>query len=248
MTKRKIRIINLDEIDSTNTYLRALAEKGEAEGLIVTANYQSAGRGRHGKSFFSPADTGLYMSVLLRPALSVEDSLFITPMTAVAVSRAIESVSNVKCGIKWVNDIFIGEKKVSGILCEASFNHTENKVNYIVAGIGININKPKEGFPTELGDIAAFLGNDDIKEKLLHKIIEELFSIYNTLPSHSFFDEYKARSVILGREVEVLGSEPFQGTVLDIDESCHLVIKKNDGEIKKLSSGEISIKIAKKQI
>lgn len=243
MTKRQIRIIKLEETDSTNTYLRSLAEKGEKEGVIVIANSQRAGRGRCGKSFFSPADTGLYMSILLTPDFSIEESLFLTPMTAVAVAKAIESVCDVKCGIKWVNDIYIDEKKVCGILCEGSFDHSSGRVNYVVAGIGVNLNRPKGGFPESIRNIATYLGEGDIKEALIHRITEEFFSLYDALPSHTFSEEYKKRSIVIGREIEIAGNETSIVTVVDIDEKFRLITKDKDGNIKILSSGEISIKI-----
>lgn len=241
----KLKIIELETVDSTNTYLRALAEKGEREGCIVTATEQTAGRGRRGKSFFSPADTGLYMSILIRPELSVEDSLFITPMTAVATARAIEAVTNKKCGIKWVNDIYIGEKKVSGVLCEASFDHAADKVNYVIVGIGINLAAPRGEFPEELRHIATNLGDATIKKQLLERVTEEFFTLYGTLPRTDFLGEYRRRSVLIGKRVEVLGNESFFGTAIDFDERCRLILKTDGGEIKVLSSGEVSTKLSK---
>lgn len=245
MTKRILKITNLKTIDSTNTYLRALAESGEGEGRVVIADEQTAGRGRRGKTFFSPSAVGLYMSILIRPACSVEDSLFITPMTATAAARAIERISGKKCGIKWVNDIYIDGKKVSGILCEASFDHKENKVNYVVVGIGINLDVPKGGFPKELEDIATSLGDAGLRDRLAESVVEEFFSLYDTMPSRDFISEYKDRSVLIGKRVEILGSEPFVAEVLDIDGECRLIVKDDKGEVKVLSSGEISTKIAR---
>lgn len=245
MTKRILKITNLKTIDSTNTYLRALAESGEGEGRVVIADEQTAGRGRRGKTFFSPSAVGLYMSILIRPACSVEDSLFITPMTATAAARAIERISGKKCGIKWVNDIYIDGKKVSGILCEASFDHKENKVNYVVVGIGINLDVPKGGFPKELEDIATSLGDAGLRDRLAASVVEEFFSLYDTMPSRDFISEYKDRSVLIGKRVEILGSEPFVAEVLDIDGECRLIVKDDNGEVKVLSSGEISTKIAR---
>ena len=245
MTKRKIQIIKLNKIDSTNTYLRQMAENGADEGCIVIANEQTSGRGRRGRSLFSPADTGLYMSMLIRPEFSVEDSLFITSMTSVATARAIESVTNVKCGIKWVNDIYIGEKKVSGILCEGSFDHDAHKVNYIVVGIGINITTPESQFPEELRHIATSLGSEDIKEQLMRAVCREFFELYDRLPEKDYLTEYKERSVLMGKRIEVLGNNPFFAKVLDIDDSCRLVVEDDRGAIHTLSSGEVSTRITR---
>ncbi len=245
MIKNKYRLIKLKRIDSTNTYLKALAENGEPEGCIVVAEEQSMGRGRRGKSFFSPADTGLYMSILVRPEFSIEDSLFLTSMTAVATCRAIEGICNTKCGIKWVNDIYIDSKKVAGILCEGSFNHNEGKINYIVAGIGVNISVPKDGFPEELKEIAASLGSNDIRDELMHKIADEFFLLYKRNCLSEFIEEYKARSVLTGKKIEVLGDSPFVGKAIGIDEQCRLIVEKCDGSTVVLSSGEVSTKIAR---
>lgn len=245
MTKRKLKITNLKTIDSTNTYLKALAEKGEGEGSVVIADEQTAGRGRRGKTFFSPSAVGLYMSILIRPDCSVQDSLFITPLTATAAARAIERVTDKVCGIKWVNDIYLDGKKVSGILCEGSFDHAENKVNYVVVGVGINLSVPEGGFPEDLEDIATSLGDAGLRDRLAEAVIEEFFSLYDRLPSRDFINEYKSKSVLIGKRIEILGDRPFSALVLDIDEECRLVVKDDCGSIKVLSSGEISTKIAR---
>lgn len=225
--------------------MKALAERNETEGCTVTADTQTAGRGRRGKSFYSPKDTGIYMSVLLRPELSVADSLLITPMTAVAAARAIESVCCKKCGIKWVNDIYCDGKKVAGILCEASFDHPRDKVNYVIAGIGVNLATPEGGFPEELRDVASAVDALDKKELLTERIREELFALYDTLPSRDWLEEYRERSVVIGQRIEVLGDLPCSALVLGIDSECRLEIQTDDGEKRILSSGEISTKIIK---
>ncbi len=245
MIKNNCKIIKLKKIDSTNTYLKAMAENGEAEGCVVVAKEQTMGRGRRGKSFFSPADTGLYMSILVRPEFSIEDSLFLTSMTAVATARAIESVCNKRCGIKWVNDIYVDEKKVAGILCEGSFNHLEGRVNYVVVGIGVNLSNPKNGFPDELKNIAASLECNNIRDELTYRIIDEFFSLYKTDTLGEFIEEYKSRSVLTGKRIEVLGSQSFEGTAIGIDDQCRLIVQKDNGLTVELSSGEVSTKIAK---
>lgn len=245
MKKRTISRIRLDITDSTNTYLRTLAEKGAEEGTVVTAREQTAGRGRRGKSFFSPADTGLYMSILVRPSLSVEDSLFITGMTAVATARAIDRICKTRCGIKWVNDIYLDNKKVSGVLCEGSFDYEANKVNYVVVGIGINLSAPKSGLPSELLDIATNLGGGCTADALAEAVTEEFFSLYDTLPSREWQKEYRDRSVLLGKRIEILGENGFFATAVGIDEKCRLEVLTDSGETVFLSSGEISTRIAR---
>lgn len=243
--KRNLKIQRLKTVDSTNTYLKALAEQGGEEGLIVIADEQTLGRGRRGKSFFSPSETGLYMSILIRPEFSVEDSLFITSMTAVAVAKAIENVSKRKCGIKWVNDIYVDQKKVSGILCEGSFDYKANKTNYVIVGIGVNISTPEGGFPDDIKCIATGLDSGDIKEALISNISEEFFRLYDALPSHKYMEEYRERSIVIGERICVIGERSFECTAIDIDEKCQLLVKDDSGNLNTLSSGEISIKFAR---
>ena len=139
--KNSFSITVLKEVDSTNTYLKNAAEKGEKDGSVIIAETQTAGRGRIGRNFYSDKG-GLYMSILIRPDMPTERSLFITTGTAVAVSKAIEKTSGKSVGIKWVNDIFIGGKKVCGILTEGTSNFETGQLQYAVVGIGINVTEP----------------------------------------------------------------------------------------------------------
>ena len=152
----------LSEIDSTNRYLKELAATGAPEGTVVIANKQSAGRGRLGRSFFSPEEKGIYMSILLRPEIELERAVLITSMAAVAVARAVERVSTIPAQIKWVNDIFINRKKVCGILTEAGINTEKGSLDYAVLGIGVNVGSME--FPAELKEIATSVSNECGKE------------------------------------------------------------------------------------
>ena len=129
------------EMDSTNRQLKELAESGAPEGTVVIAEAQSNGRGRLGRSFFSSQGSGIYMSILLRPEIELQNAVRLTSMTAVAVAEAIERVCEIPARIKWVNDIFLNKKKVCGILVEAGIDAVEQKLNYAVVGIGINVGK-----------------------------------------------------------------------------------------------------------
>ena len=142
------------EVTSTNTLLKAQAEQGAPEGTVLIAESQTAGKGRLGRHFTSPPGTGIYFSLLLRPHCTAEKSLFITTTAAVAVCEAIEQVTGLNPQIKWVNDIYLNEKKVCGILTEASVDFENGGLNWAVLGIGINIAVPKEGFPEEIRSIA----------------------------------------------------------------------------------------------
>lgn len=240
--------VYLDEIDSTNRYVKELAKKGVKEGTVVIANKQSAGRGRLGRSFFSPEGKGIYMSILLRPDISLERSVLITSMAAVAVARAIWHVSGVDAKIKWVNDIILNKKKVCGILTEAGINEENGTLCYAVLGIGINVGEME--FPEELKDIATSVSNECgfevSKEKLINEILFELDHWYLTLESGYFLKESRGRSILLGQEIQVLdenvpgGSYPAKA--VDINELGNLVIER-DGITQILNSGEVSIRL-----
>ncbi len=225
-------------LDSTSTYLKSLAEKGEKEGVVIIADSQTAGRGRRGKSFFSHDNTGLYMSFLLRPPLPPAEALFITTATAVAVCRAIEALYDKRAEIKWVNDILIDKKKVAGILTEASFSGNA-LLDYVIVGVGVNVTTST--FPDEIKDIAVSLGEDK-KEALSDAILREFSKIYDCFPEHIFFEEYKARSAVIGQEIEIVGDGRC-GRVLGIDEECRLEVLLEGRETVRLSSGEVSTRI-----
>ena len=229
-------------LDSTSTYLKSLAERGETEGTVIVADAQTKGRGRQGKSFFSPDGTGLYMSLLLKPSLTPDKALFITTATAVALCRAIEKLYPHKAEIKWVNDVYINDKKVAGILTEASYN-TDGSLKYIVLGIGVNIKT--DSFPKEIEGIAASLGKEDLRDALLEGVLSEFSVLYEALPSLRFFEEYRKRSMLIGREIEITGNKSVFGTAVDIDTECHLIVKLDSGETVSLSSGEVSTKLKK---
>lgn len=235
-------------ISSTNTVLKEMATDGAPEGTILIASEQTAGRGRMNRKFYSPTGTGLYMSILLRPRLNAEESLFITTAAAVATARAIEEISGQTAGIKWVNDIFLNEKKVCGILTEASFDMESGGLEYAISGIGINITPPSEGFPDEIKDVATAVFDgvtppQDAKNRIAAGIIKYFTEYYENLPKHAFLNEYVRRSIVVGRDITVIGrGEPRPAKALEIDDNCNLRVRYEDGTEDTLSSGEVSIK------
>ena len=240
-----------EELDSTNTQLKLLAQKGEKEGYVLIANKQVMGRGRRGHTFFSPS-SGLYMSILLRPTISASDSLLITTAAAVAVSRAIEKVSDKKCEIKWVNDIYSEGRKLCGILTEASIDFEGGTLDYAVLGIGVNLSDPQGDFPKEIENIAGSLfGKREFtnKEKsiLTAEILNEFFALYKDLSKKEYMKEYRARSFLIGKEVDIIISDKKidEATVIDIDDDAHLIVRYKNGEEKALFSGDVSAKIQK---
>lgn len=238
----------LPEVGSTNTALREQAAAGAAEGCVLLAQQQTAGRGRMGRSFHSPAQTGVYLSILLRPAaLSAMQAIRLTTMAAVAGCEAIEEISDQKAEIKWVNDIFIGGKKVSGILTEASLDLESGRPEYVVLGIGFNLYPPEEGFPEELQQIAAPIFTEqqqDGKNRLAAAFLNRFFGYYRQSDPTEYVEKYRARSLAIGKEIRVLSAEgERRAWALDVDEDCHLLVRYADGTEERLSSGEIRIRL-----
>ena len=237
----------LDTVDSTSTFLRKLYENGAKDKTVVIANEQTNGRGRRGKSFFSPANAGIYMSVLIKPDFQLDNPAKITTAAAVSVCRSIKKVLNLKPQIKWVNDIYINNKKVCGILTEAVSNPKSLEVNAIILGIGINIFKPDSDYPREISTIAAPILNkktilDGIKERMVAEVLNEFFNIYKS-DSSMIFKEYKDLLFLIGKKIKVIGLDNYNAEVLDLAEDYSLVVKNDNEEIINLSSGEISIKL-----
>lgn len=245
--KFKCDIQIYDNLSSTNTLAKQLADGGCEDKTIVIAREQSDGKGRLGRRFHS-ARGGLYMSVVLRPILSIADTPLITVAAAVAVSRAVDKICDVSTGIKWVNDIFLNGKKICGILTQGSVNVENGSVDHVVLGIGLNINKPTEDFPEELKNIATSIYytpvNSRVQNKLIAEILNEFFTIYENMEKSNFLDEYRSRSIIIGKEVIcVTDGGEFPATVKSIDNSAHLIVVDKYGKTHKLSSGEVRVKI-----
>ena len=234
-----------DSLPSTNTRLKEDASRGAPHGTVLIAREQTAGRGRMGRSFHSPDGGGLYMSLLLRPDMAADDVLLITPLTAVAVCRALEASGSPKTDIKWVNDIYIKGKKAAGILVEGAVTH--GGVDYAVVGVGVNLLPPREGFPEDIRDTAcAVFDSEDAVfnlNRLISDLIAELFALYGRLPDRGFMEEYRRRSFLLGREVTVTrGGEEYRGVVTDIDGEARLAVKCDDGVSRLFDSGEARAK------
>ncbi len=239
-----LAVTALENTDSTNTCVRRLAEDGAPEGTVVVAAAQTAGRGRSGKSFLSPAGTGLYMSVLLRPQLAMGDALLITTAAAVAVAHAVERVAAVTAQIKWVNDVYVDGKKVCGILTEGALDLENGGLRYAILGIGINICPPAGGFPPELAPIAGALtetGGEALRAPLAAAVLDEFFALYPHLTEKPFYDDYVSRSLLTGRQIEVLrGGMHLPAMALGIDRDLHLRVRYADGSEENLAAGEVS--------
>jgi BirA family biotin operon repressor/biotin-[acetyl-CoA-carboxylase] ligase len=236
-------------VDSTNVRLKEMAENGAPEGTVVLADCQSQGKGCGGRDFFSPPGAGLYMSVLLRAALPPVEAPLITVAAAVAASQAIDEVCAVETKIKWVNDVFLGGKKVCGILTEGLLSCDSERMDYVALGIGVNVFRPPAGFPDGLRDVAGCLYDReqdwDVRGRLAAEILNKFFACFENLADRSFMAEYRRRSNILGRGVVCREcGESYTARALDINQDGGLLVRLNDGSSRTLSFGEVTIRPA----
>ena len=237
----------LPDIGSTNDYLREKAAQGKGEGYAVVAGAQTRGKGRTVRSFYSPADTGIYLSLLLRPKdCGPAQAVKFTTMAAVAACEAIEKVSHRSPQIKWVNDIYIDGKKVSGILTEASVSLENGSLEYVLLGIGINVYPPEKGFPQELRETAGSVFQErksDGKNQLTAGFLNRLMDIYTKEETGEYAEEYRKRSMVLGKRIQILTPEGEKGArALEIDKDCRLLVEYEDGNRELLRAGEIRIR------
>ena len=243
---KNIPITVYKTIDSTNAKAKLLAVQNAEHGTTIIAEEQTKGRGRFGRDFFSPSDSGIYMSIILKPELNIENSVLITSAAAVVVCNAIEKFTNVSPKIKWVNDIFIGDKKVCGILTEAVTNFESGMLDCVVVGIGINVKTRNEEFPLELQNTAGSIFIDDdsfIRNQLTAEIINNMLRISKKLESKDFMPAYKQRSMILGEHILYKKDNKWhEGYASYIDDYGGLVVYTEDGQKITLNSGEVSIK------
>ena len=251
------RIHVFKQLESTNLTAKRMALDGASAETVVIAEEQTKGKGRMGRSFYSPSGSGIYMSFILAPRFDTAKSVLITTAASVAVCKAIENITGISCQIKWVNDVYMNEKKICGILTEAVTDFESGRIHYIVLGIGINYSTSKTAFPKELSGIAGSLyegaTEDHIsRNRLIAEIINQVFAVNERLESREFISEYKARSFVLGKEIRIIPTigpdaernfdEGIPATVMDIDGDGGLVVKYQDGTVSTLNSGEISIR------
>ena len=242
-----ISIHTFKSVTSTNEIAKPLALEGAPHGTVVIAEEQTAGKGRMGRSFYSPSKSGIYMSIILRPNLKVCDSVLVTTAASVAICKAIENITNIKAQIKWINDIVINYKKVCGILTEAVTDFETGNIQHIIIGIGINFTTEKDSFPLEIQPIATSLFNKEncntTRNHLCAEIINEILFMINEIKNYNFINEYKARSIILNEKISFTknGATNF-GTAIDINDDGSLVVAKDNGETVILNTGEISIR------
>jgi len=244
-----------DSLESTNTTLKELALLDKPHGTVIIANGLTGARGRRGRSFYAPKGAGIYMSIILRPDKNVANSPeLITISAAVAVCRAIEKVCRKSPQIKWINDIFLDNRKICGILTEAVTDNT-GELSAIILGIGINF--VKVDVPDELQKIVGAVFSEGeqptiTRNQLIAEVLNQILKPYfidrmprtasHTSSWNKTLENYKELLFILGKEVRVESAEPYLAVAVDVDDRGRLIVQDGSGNLHTLDSGEISIR------
>ena len=235
-----------ETLDSTNTYAKKLAAEGAPHGTAIVANAQTAGRGRLGRSFHSPAGSGIYLSVILRPQCTPAQLMHLTCAVGVAVCNAVEKALCFRPGIKWINDLVVGNRKLGGILTELSVA-TTGMVDYAVVGIGINCNQVD--FPEDIAHIACsaatVLGKTVDRQRLIDGLLQELEVMSDRLLTQQadIMEQYRQDCVTLGKAVKVLRSDICRtGTALKVLDDGALLVRFDNGTTEAVNSGEVSVR------
>jgi len=238
-----------ETVSSTNNVAKEAAARGCMEGTVIIADRQESGKGRLGRHWVSPPKSGIWMSIVLRPKILPMQAPFITLLAAVAVSKAIEEIAQIKPGIKWPNDIVIHKKKVCGILTEISAEMEQ--VNYLVVGIGINVNFDISNFPDHIRETATSIkaetGTYVNRVELIVSLLEKFECLYSKAFDEKLrpqlMEEYKAYSVTLGNRVRAVSmNHAIEGYAEDITNDGELMIRTDDGKLHKIISGEVSVR------
>lgn len=239
-------IHRFETLDSTNTKAKAMALEGAPHGTVVIAERQTNGRGRLGRSFDSPAGGGIYMSMILRSNCPPTELMHLTCAVAVAVCNGVEKALGFRPGIKWINDLTVGGKKLGGILTELSINPNTGLVDFAIVGIGLNCNRNLEDFPEELRAIACsasiIAGQAIDTDTLITQIICALNSM-DLSKKAEIIQQYRQDCVNIRKAVTVIrGDKQRQGTALDVDENGALIVQFLDGHTETIDCGEVSVR------
>ncbi len=229
--------------DSTNKQAKKLiAENLFDNGTTLIADEQTDGKGRFGRSFFSPKSTGIYLSTIIKMPLKLQDISLVTIISALAVCRAVKKLTKAKPQIKWINDIYINGKKVCGILTEAVSSFETKTADAVVAGIGVNLKT--NFFPEELREKAGCVSNENISRNVFAaEILNNLFSLAENIYDKQIIEEYKNLSLVLNKEIKFLSDDTvITAKAADINDKGNLIVKLSDGKTAVLESGEISIR------
>ncbi len=244
-------IQTMESTTSTNDLAKIYANQNSTTPAIFISEEQTAGRGRLGRTFISPAKSGLYISLCLFPTVALEDLSLITCATAVACIETIEQLTGKSLDIKWVNDLFYQDKKVGGILTEVISDFESQQVQALIVGIGINLIDSPQSFPEELHSIvgSVFSSKEEYNESSFNRnhfiaqFLEKWTFYYQNLSKRDFIESYKEHSNVIGKSIKVIeGTHVYDAMAKDIDENGHLIIEKENNTLHSLSYGEVSIR------
>lgn len=238
-----------DSIESTNTTAKDLARQGASHGTVLIADHQTGGRGRRGRSFHSPAGSGIYMSVILRPQCLPTQIMHLTCAAAVAACDAVETAAGVRPGIKWTNDLVFGKRKIAGILTELGMT-PNGALDYAIVGIGINCCQAESDFPEEIrqiaGSLASVTGRIVPREIVAATLMDALYRMNESLLSEkdAMMTQYRKDCITLGQEVSVVKADGNvrHGTAMEIDDEGALVVRFSDNSLETVNSGEVSVR------
>lgn len=251
-------VFHFDELDSTNTYAKSIANKLDGEGQVVITEKQLNGRGRLGRQWISQNNKGIWISIILKPKINIADVSKITQVAAAAINLALLS-HGVKTEIKWPNDIIINNKKICGILVEMNSENSmsnsigNSKINYLIVGVGLNVNNDKDDFPEELRDIASSLKIETNKEfkrsTILTEILNNFEKLYMDLNNNDFskaLDICRKNSYIIGKKIYLIRNhERIEARAIDINNDGELIVMYKNGKLDNIISGEVSVRISK---
>jgi BirA family biotin operon repressor/biotin-[acetyl-CoA-carboxylase] ligase len=240
-------ILFLPEIDSTNNLAKKHSKNNAQEGLVIIAESQTGGRGRMGRSWHSPPETGIYLSILLKPNLKPDHLSFITLLAGVSAISTINEISHQRANLKWPNDILINDKKVCGLLCEMT--QEKGSSFSVVIGIGINVNQLPEQFPKDLKKTATSLrivnGSPINRLTVIQSLLTTLdreYRFFLAEGGHSVIKKWKLNTDLFGKKVSVKrGSVIITGTAMNLDELGRLVLRRDNGHAEVIDSGEVTL-------
>ena len=243
---KKTNIQIFKTIDSTNNLAKKIIASNSFENATtIIANEQTSGRGRFARTFFSPANTGIYMSTILKTKMKLSDVSLITVISALSVCRAIKKLTNIKPEIKWINDIFIDGKKVCGILTEAVSDFETLTTQAVVVGIGINVSTKKNDFPEEIQNKVISVATKNLSRNVfIAEILNNLFSFFKDINKKEIIEEYKSLSLVLNKKIKYLKDETVMtATAIDINDKGNLIVKDNYDKVSVIEAGEISVNL-----
>lgn len=235
------KIYSYEKVDSTNDTAYNIALQGEKEGVVVIAESQTQGRGRMGRKWISPKAKGAYISIILRPNILPRELSAVTVFSALAVAKAIREMANLPAFIRWPNDVLINNKKVCGILTE--MNGETDKVNFVIIGIGVNINTKKDTLPKEATSLAIELGEELWRLELVKNIfrnLDEYYKVFNSGRIDDIIKEYKELSMFLGERVQVsYHDSKIEGYAIDVDREGALILRMDSGLNERVLAGDV---------